>query len=1077
MFRFRRYRVFVICAAILLLLLLRMSQNAQWEDSAASIYKQYTHSGPKSRPENGVTRPENARPVEVEKQPPPVQDVPVKESEAFKPIEPVDLPELKSSKETNGRFGLPTPEQTAGVEVPLPTEPLVGDATLVPADASKPTVAPDIPDRPLPKIDELFPEKQEKPLHVQNPPGAYIQDSLSATSTIHWRKPREHFPVPEESIITLPTGSPKPIPRVQHQFTAESDDAREQREWRLSKIKQEAKVAWAAYREHAWLHDELMPVSGKFKDPFCGWAATLVDSLDTLWIMGLQEEFDEAYLALDQIDFTTSPFRSEIPVFETTIRYLGGLLGAYDVTGGINGKYPRLLAKAVELAEILMGVFDTPNRMPILYYNWKPTFTSQPHRASTMAGVAELGTLLMEFTRLAQLTGRNKYYDAVARITDALEEYQNRGLGIPGIFPQNLDISGCNRTATSLRDIDNSSQGAQYQFDFLDDKGGEGYKPYGSKDKKVSNAAPDLELDIRPGSQPGEPGTAAIRKIEPEKQIEKRGANVTLNDLELEDKPAAATPTAAAASMKQREGVETKPATVPSVQNTRAPPLAADGRSAEWDCVPQNITSGGYGSDSYSMGGSQDSAYEYFPKEYLLLGGLEEKYRTMHEKTVAGVKKYLLFRPMIRDTKRNLLFSAKVTSNGGTKPNDLTYDYEVTHLTCFLGGMFGLGGRIFNSPEDIEIGKRLTDGCVWAYEVMPTGVMPEYASILPCESTTGECEFNQTMWHEKLDPGSEWRDRQLDQYLVQVEEWQAKKDELLKIQQRKKLAENEAMWTMPKKTPPTPEPVERQGEETLYDSGSAGNSTNPQPEKEDASGGQSAASAPGVDSSASSSSPSSSTSKHEKRAAVPPSAEERKKIKENLEMLKEKEKKLEAELDLNNAVGTEHYSGHRGYMAGDTAGGAQDQTVMTDEALEALLPPEPMKPLTHAEYVSNRIKNERIPPGFTSLRDRRYILRPEAIESVWYMYRITGDAAWQDKGWDMWRAIMAACKTGTAHSAIDDVADLGGADGRPQATDSMESFWIAETLKYFYLLYSEPDVMSLDEWVFNTEAHPFKRPV
>ncbi len=40
----------------------------------------------------------------------------------------------------------------------------------------------------------------------------------------------------------------------------------------------------------------------------------------------------------------------------------------------------------------------------------------------------------------------------------------------------------------------------------------------------------------------------------------------------------------------------------------------------------------------------------------------------------------------------------------------------------------------------------------------------------------------------------------------------------------------------------------------------------------------------------------------------------------------------------------------------------------------------------------------------------------------------------------------------------------------------MESFWLAETLKYFYLLYSTPDVISLDEWVFNTEAHPFRVP-
>ena len=88
------------------------------------------------------------------------------------------------------------------------------------------------------------------------------------------------------------------------------------------------------------------------------------------------------------------------------------------------------------------------------------------------------------------------------------------------------------------------------------------------------------------------------------------------------------------------------------------------------------------------------------------------------------------------------------------------------------------------------------------------------------------------------------------------------------------------------------------------------------------------------------------------------------------------------------------------------------------------------------------------------------------------MYRITGDATWQDKGWKMFEAIIAATSTEYGHSSIHDVtvpiADL-------YKTDGMESFWLAETLKYFYLLFSTPDVVSLDEWVLNTEAHPFKR--
>jgi len=115
--------------------------------------------------------------------------------------------------------------------------------------------------------------------------------------------------------------------------------------------------------------------------------------------------------------------------------------------------------------------------------------------------------------------------------------------------------------------------------------------------------------------------------------------------------------------------------------------------------------------------------------------------------------------------------------------------------------------------------------------------------------------------------------------------------------------------------------------------------------------------------------------------------------------------------------------------------------------------------------------------------DSRYILRPEAIESVFYMWRITGDPIWQDKGWRMWESIEKASWTQLAYSAVSNVNDIESAK-----LDSMErhafisfillmcSFWLAETLKYFYLLFSEPNLVSLDEWVFNTEAHPFKRP-
>lgn len=74
----------------------------------------------------------------------------------------------------------------------------------------------------------------------------------------------------------------------------------------------------------------------------------------------------------------------------------------------------------------------------------------------------------------------------------------------------------------------------------------------------------------------------------------------------------------------------------------------------------------------------------------------------------------------------------------------------------------------------------------------------------------------------------------------------------------------------------------------------------------------------------------------------------------------------------------------------------------------------------------------------------------------------------------MFEAVIRATKTDVGHSAIWDVTTPK--EKKPDSTDSMESFWLAETLKYFYLLFAEPDVISLDDWVLNTEAHPFRRP-
>ena len=76
------------------------------------------------------------------------------------------------------------------------------------------------------------------------------------------------------------------------------------------------------------------------------------------------------------------------------------------------------------------------------------------------------------------------------------------------------------------------------------------------------------------------------------------------------------------------------------------------------------------------------------------------------------------------------------------------------------------------------------------------------------------------------------------------------------------------------------------------------------------------------------------------------------------------------------------------------------------------------------------------------------------------MWRVTGDVYWREKGWQMFEAIQNATASDFGASAIMDVTSE-----KPVAVDEMESFWLAETLKYFYLLFSDPNYISLDDYV------------
>jgi mannosyl-oligosaccharide alpha-1,2-mannosidase len=573
------------------------------------------------------------------------------------------------------------------------------------------------------------------------------QITLRVHQSYDWRK--APFVNKIESYISTPRKPAKALPRVQTKFPTETQSQRRTREERRTAVRDEFQRSWESYRTFAWAKDELKPNLGEGSDAFGGWGATLVDSLDTLWIMGFKEYFYEAVEAVAAIDFGTSESKS-ISVFETTIRYLGGLLSAYDLSAE-----PVLLEKAIQLGEMLYRAFDTTNNTPLGLLDLEDTkITSRTEfPAETNICFACLGSLSMEFTRLAQITSQPKYYDIVAKLSILMDRTQN-STKAPGLWPTNV------------------------------------------------NAA------------------------------------------------------------------------------------------------KEDFNQSGF----FSIGALADSTYEYFPKMHALLGGMEPVYSKLYTDSAAMIDKHMLFRASIPDEKRgaDLLFCGDIYSSGS---GAISLTPDLQHLTCFIGGMFGLAGRLFSNENDVELGAKLTKGCIYTYAAMPTGIMPETFTMLPCASRTS-CPWNQTAWLDKLN--------------------------------------------------------------------------------------------------------------------------------------------------------------------GACAGTWDDKTNDFANPIDC-----------------------RIPPGFSDIRDTRYLLRPEAIESVFIMYRITGDRTYLEHAWNMFTSIVSASRTPYANGQVRDVTfvapqvprggKVAGVRGgmftrEDNVEDKMESFWTAETLKYFYLVFSREDMISLDEWVFNTEAHPFRRP-
>jgi len=98
------------------------------------------------------------------------------------------------------------------------------------------------------------------------------------------------------------------------------------------------------------------------------------------------------------------------------------------------------------------------------------------------------------------------------------------------------------------------------------------------------------------------------------------------------------------------------------------------------------------------------------------------------------------------------------------------------------------------------------------------------------------------------------------------------------------------------------------------------------------------------------------------------------------------------------------------------------------------------------------------------------ILRPETVESLWYLYMATGDSKYQDWGWRILEAIERHARVeGGGYSGIEDVLEVT----EPRRRDRMETFLLSETFKYLFLLFAEGEpIFDLERTVLNTEGHP-----
>jgi ER degradation enhancer, mannosidase alpha-like 2 len=231
------------------------------------------------------------------------------------------------------------------------------------------------------------------------------------------------------------SGSSAPAPRKADPAAAE-------------RVRQAFLHAWHGYRQYAWGHDDLNPVSRTSRDWYgVSLLMTPVDAYDTMLLMGLRAEAADAKrLILQQLSFDQD---ISVQLFEVTIRLLGGLLSAYQIDGD-----RAFLKLATELGTRLLPAFDSPTGMPYRFVNLRTGAIRD-----SLSNPAEIGTLMLEFGTLSKLTGNPVYYQkAKAAVAELFR--RRSSLDLVG---STIDV----RTGTWQDTVSHVGSGIDSYFEYL----------------------------------------------------------------------------------------------------------------------------------------------------------------------------------------------------------------------------------------------------------------------------------------------------------------------------------------------------------------------------------------------------------------------------------------------------------------------------------------------------------------------------------------------------------------------------------------------------------------------------------